>query len=149
MTNNTAPSSLIKKSENHPTVSNSPRLGRKSTQPSMKNTFLLLSPHSSHLKNPNPPPPIITDDGEEYVVKEIMDSKLSRGKLKYLVKWEGYLNRVDWTWEPENSILPDNWAEFHEKHPSTPRQIDTCKMVFQPIPQPLTSSPSADIYCIV
>jgi hypothetical protein len=28
-------------------------------------------------KLPDPPPPIITDDGEEYVVEEIMDSKLS------------------------------------------------------------------------
>jgi hypothetical protein len=41
-------------------------------------------------KLPNPPPPITTNDGEEYVVEEIMDSKLSQGKLKYLVKWEGY-----------------------------------------------------------
>ena len=44
----------------------------------------------SSQKQPPPPSPIITDKGEEYVVEEIMDSKLSRGKLKYLVKWEGY-----------------------------------------------------------
>jgi Chromo (CHRromatin Organisation MOdifier) domain len=43
-------------------------------------------------KLPPPPPPIITDKGEEYVIEEVMDSKLSRGKLKYLVKWEGYPN---------------------------------------------------------
>jgi Chromo (CHRromatin Organisation MOdifier) domain len=49
-----------------------------------------------------------------------MDSKLSRGKLKYLVKWEGYPNPMEWTWEPEESILADNREEFHEKHPSTP-----------------------------
>jgi len=64
-------------------------------------------------KLPDPPPPIVTDEGE--------DSKLSRGKLKYLVKWEGYPNRADWTWEPEDSILPNNRAEFHEKHPGAPR----------------------------
>jgi Chromo (CHRromatin Organisation MOdifier) domain len=72
-------------------------------------------------KKPPPPPPIITNEGEEYIIEEVMESKLSRGKLKYLVKWEGYLNHADWTWEPEESILPDNRAEFHEKHPSAPR----------------------------
>jgi len=96
-------------------------------------------------KLPDPPPPIITDDGEEYVVEEIMDSKLSRGKLKYLVKWEGYPNRADWTWEPESSILPDNHAEFHEKHPSAPRRVDIRGMNFQPIPKSLTISPSKEI----
>jgi Chromo (CHRromatin Organisation MOdifier) domain len=75
-------------------------------------------------KHPSLPPPIITDKGEEYVVEEIMDSKLSRGKLKYLVKWEGYPNPTEWTWEPEESILADNRAEFHEKHPSAPWRIN-------------------------
>jgi hypothetical protein len=71
-------------------------------------------------KHPPPPLPIVTDEGEEYVIEEIMDLKLSRGKLKYLVKWEGYLNPTEWTWEPEESIIADNRAEFHEKHPNTP-----------------------------
>ena len=46
-------------------------------------------------KHPPPPPSITTDEGEEYIVEEIMDSKLSRGKLKYLIKWEGYPNRIN------------------------------------------------------
>jgi len=86
-------------------------------------------------KLPDPPPPIITNEGEEYVVEEVMDSKLSRGRLKYLVKWEGYPSRADWTWEPESSILPDNRAEFHEKHPGAPRRIDMRGMTFQPMPK--------------
>jgi Chromo (CHRromatin Organisation MOdifier) domain len=89
-------------------------------------------------KQPPPPPPIITDEGEEYVVEEIMDSKLSRGKLKYLVKWEGYPNHTNWTWEPKESILPDNQAEFHNKHPSAPRHIDIRGMNFRPMPEALT-----------
>jgi hypothetical protein len=96
-------------------------------------------------KLPDPPPPIITDDGEEYVVEEIMDSKLSQGKLKYLVKWEGYPNRTDWTWEPEDSILPDNRAEFHGKHPSAPRRIDIRGMKFQPMPEHLTNNVPEEI----
>jgi Chromo (CHRromatin Organisation MOdifier) domain len=82
------------------------------------------------------PPPIVTDEGEEYVVEEIMDSKLSRGKLKYLVKWEGYPNPTEWTWEPKESILADNRTEFHEKYPSAPRRIDIQGMNFRPLPGP-------------
>jgi Chromo (CHRromatin Organisation MOdifier) domain len=67
-----------------------------------------------------------------------MDSKLSRGKLKYLVKWEGYPNPMEWTWEPEESILTDNRAEFREKHPSAPQHIDIRGMSFRPIPGPFT-----------
>jgi Chromo (CHRromatin Organisation MOdifier) domain len=89
-------------------------------------------------KHPPPPPPIVTDEGEEYVIEEIMDSKLSRGKLKYLVKWEGYPNPTEWTWEPEESILVDNREEFHEKHPSTPQRVDIHGMNFKPIPGPFT-----------
>jgi hypothetical protein len=36
-------------------------------------------------KHPLLPPPVITNEGEEYIVEEVMDSKLSRGKLKCLV----------------------------------------------------------------
>jgi hypothetical protein len=96
-------------------------------------------------KQPPPPPPIITDEGEEYVVEEIMDSKLSRGKLKYLVKWEGYPNPTEWTWEPEESILADNREEFHEKHPSAPRRVDIHRMNFKPIPGPFTDHEETDI----
>jgi Chromo (CHRromatin Organisation MOdifier) domain len=67
-----------------------------------------------------------------------MDSKLSRGKLNYLIKWEGYLNRTEWTWEPKESILADNRVEFHEKHPSAPRRINIRGMNFKPIPGPFT-----------
>jgi hypothetical protein len=71
-------------------------------------------------KKPDPPPPVIVDGEEEYEVEELMDSKLVRGGIKYLVKWKGYPNQVDWTWEPEDKILQDNRNEFHEKHPNAP-----------------------------
>jgi hypothetical protein len=57
----------------------------------------------------------------EYIVEELMDSKYTRGKLKYLVQWEGYPNRTDWTWEPEDKFTQANKDEFHKKHPSAPR----------------------------
>ena len=56
------------------------------------------------------------------------------------MRLEGYPNRADWTWEPESSILPDNRAEFHEKHPSAPRHVDIRRMNFQPMPESLTDN---------
>ena len=52
-----------------------------------------------------------------------MDSKVVWGKIKYLVKWKGYPDKADWTWEPEEKILEDNRREFHEKHSGAPRRI--------------------------
>ena len=60
-----------------------------------------------------------------------MDSKFVRNKLKYLVKWQGYLNQADWTWETEDKILQDNKDEFHENHPSAPRRVDTRQIDFR------------------
>ena len=37
---------------------------------------------------------------EDFVVEEIMDASLFAGNVKYLVKWEGYPRKKDWTWEP-------------------------------------------------
>ena len=65
------------------------------------------------------PPPLleIIDGEEEWVVEEILDSKVINWKLCYLVKWEGY--RIEHnSWEPrENVHAPDLSTEFHWKHP--------------------------------
>ena len=37
-----------------------------------------------------PPPPIELEDGPEYEVATILDSKIVRNKLYYLVDWLGY-----------------------------------------------------------
>ncbi|MBW0564474.1 hypothetical protein O181_104189 [Austropuccinia psidii MF-1] len=37
-----------------------------------------------------PPPPIINEEEEELEVSQILDSKLKRRKLRYLVEWEGF-----------------------------------------------------------
>jgi transposase InsO family protein len=112
----------------------------KKIHPVFNEVFLtpFTPPQYASQKHPPPPPPVIVDGEEEYVVEEIMDSKFSRGKLKYLVKWEGYPNPTEWTWEPEESVLADNREEFHEKHPNAPRRVDVQGMHFQPIPGPFT-----------
>jgi hypothetical protein len=62
----------------------------------------LLEPHKPSTipgRIQSPPPPILIDTEPEFVVKEILDSKLYRGVRKYLVEWQGY-PPDDRTWEP-------------------------------------------------
>ncbi|MBW0472518.1 hypothetical protein O181_012233 [Austropuccinia psidii MF-1] len=41
-------------------------------------------------RHQQPPPPIIIKEEEEWEVCQILDSKLKRGKLWYLVEWKGF-----------------------------------------------------------
>jgi Chromo (CHRromatin Organisation MOdifier) domain len=58
------------------------------------------------------------NDVEEYEIEEVLDSKLVRGTLKYLVEWRGYDAP---TWEPTRAI---NEAaaldQFHQSYPTKP-----------------------------
>ena len=66
----------------------------------------LLEPcHTSSIPNRvvPPPPPLQLVDGPEYEVASILDSKIVRNKLYYLVDWLGY-SPSDRTWEPVNNV---------------------------------------------
>lgn len=61
-------------------------------------------------------PEIIEDDEDEddedepvYEVEKILDHRMykNKGKFEYLVKWVGYDDPSDNTWEPEVSTLPE------------------------------------------
>ena len=80
----------------------------------------LLEPaaSNSHAGQTQPAlPAIIVDDNVEFEVQEILDSKIDRKTLKYLVRWVGY-NEL--TWEPAKLLI--NSAElvhyFHRKYPT-------------------------------
>ncbi|MBW0461687.1 hypothetical protein O181_001402 [Austropuccinia psidii MF-1] len=48
-----------------------------------------------------PLPPIIIEEEGEWEVSQILDSKLKRGKLWYLVEWKGFSQDPERsTWEP-------------------------------------------------
>ena len=72
-----------------------------------------------------PPPPEIIDGVEEYVVEEVLDSRIVRGKLKYYVDWEGY-TAEERTWEPAEHLTgtPDLVARFHHRYPLRPSPKD-------------------------
>ena len=62
-----------------------------------------------------PPPPVEVEGEEEWQVQEVLDSKLVRNRLRYVVKWEGY---DETTCEPAESINKLRTVdEFHEQYP--------------------------------
>jgi hypothetical protein len=73
-----------------------------------------------------PPGPVeITDDGEEFEVSNVVDSRLnSRSKrLEYLVEWKGYEGTDEQTtWEPAENLdgAQDMIADYHRLHPEKP-----------------------------
>ena len=60
-----------------------------------------------------------TDDGdesEEYEVEEILKMRVVNDNVQYLIKWKGFEDEDDLTWEPvENLRCPDILADFDEK----------------------------------
>jgi hypothetical protein len=70
-----------------------------------------------------PPPPEIIDGEEEWVVEEILDSKMMNRKLRYLVKWKDFGMEHN-SWEPWDFVnTPELVADFHRKHPGAARRI--------------------------
>ncbi|MBW0532975.1 hypothetical protein O181_072690, partial [Austropuccinia psidii MF-1] len=70
-----------------------------------------------------PPPPVLVEEQEEWEVAQVLDSKLKRGKLLYLVEWEGFSEDPErTTWEPASNLTdsPDLVKDFHSLYPDNP-----------------------------
>ena len=88
----------------------------------------LLEPYRENQlagRTQDPPPPLEVEGDLEYEVKEILDSRIVRGKLKYLVDWVGY-RPDERTWEPMEHVqhAADAVAEFHRHYPNRPSTMD-------------------------
>ena len=99
----------------------------RNVHPVFNTTLLRLYQDDLITARPQPthPPPDIDEEGEEaYEVEKILDSKYSRGRLEYLVKWKGYGPEHN-SWEPESNLnnAPQKVAQFHRTHPTAPRRI--------------------------
>ncbi|KAI1711556.1 chromo (CHRromatin organization MOdifier) domain-containing protein [Ditylenchus destructor] len=55
------------------------------------------------------------DDSEVYEVDMILDKRLVNGTAEYLVKWLGYEDPEDNTWEPAENLVCDSLIEAFEK----------------------------------
>ena len=67
------------------------------------------------------PPPVMVDNAEIYEVDYLLDSRIHRRRLQYLVKWTGY-PEADSTWEhlSNEDNCQDAIRQFHELYPSKP-----------------------------
>ena len=97
---------------------------------------VLLSPYrepqfESQKSRAEPPPPDIIEGTPEYEVEEIVDSRMNRGRLQYLVHWKGY-PKEERTWEPARNLsnAQDAILKFHREHPSAPRPADFRQLAF-------------------
>ncbi|MBW0490026.1 hypothetical protein O181_029741 [Austropuccinia psidii MF-1] len=69
------------------------------------------------------PPPIIIEEEEEWEVSQILDSKIKRGKLSYLVEWKDFSQDPERsTWEPTKNLknFPELMKDFHSLYPDKP-----------------------------
>ena len=83
-----------------------------------------------------PPEPVVIEGMPEYKVEEIIDSRLKREKLEFLVKWSGYTNDYN-TWKPEANCTNarDIINEFYKSNPSAPRKLNAqafAGLIFRP-----------------
>jgi len=68
-----------------------------------------------------PPLPVIVEGEEEWEVEEILDSRRTRGRLQYLVKWRGF---TDPTWEPEKNLTEVEAVDiYHGRYPERPAPV--------------------------
>ncbi|KNZ76407.1 Chromobox like protein, partial [Termitomyces sp. J132] len=65
-------------------------------------------------QRPSRPPPVKVEDEYHYEVDEILNSRIVRGRLQYLVRWKGYEPEDD-TWKPQKNLnrAPDKLQDFH------------------------------------
>jgi len=71
------------------------------------------------------PHPVEVEGELEYEVARILDSKIERRKLKYLIDWVGY-GPEERTWEPAENVVhsADAIANFHREYPLRPSPKD-------------------------
>ncbi|MBW0485916.1 hypothetical protein O181_025631 [Austropuccinia psidii MF-1] len=74
-------------------------------------------------RNQLPSPPVLVEEKEEWEVAQVLDSKLKRGKLGYLLEWKGFSEDPErTTWEPASNLTssPDFGKDFHSLYPDKP-----------------------------
>ena len=78
----------------------------------------LLEPYHESMipSHVQPPPPPVNDEEDLYELEDVLESKVERCVVKYLVRWKGY-GPDDITWEPWSNMVSefakDKVRDFH------------------------------------
>ncbi len=85
-------------------------------------------PVSSHEPLPGqihePPPPVEVDGQEEYIVECLLDARIRRRRLQFLMKWRGWDNPDSCTWEPEEHVADTEALDkFEARNPALLRSL--------------------------
>jgi hypothetical protein len=86
----------------------------------------LLEPHTSSDipgRTQSPPPAVEIEDEEEWEVEEVLDSRVRRKKLQYLVRWTGFTDDTErQTWQTADEVgnASELVDEFHKTYPDKP-----------------------------
>jgi len=83
------------------------------------------------------------DEEEEYEVEKVKDKRLKRGKVEYLIKWRGFDDPKEDTWEPLGSLkgAADEAIKKFEKENATE---GSAKKVKKPMTEKVVEDP--DLY---
>jgi len=66
---------------------------------------------------------------EEYEVEKIISKRMRKGKIEYLVKWKGWENPEDNTWEPiANLECKELMEEYEKNHPEEKEDAGSSSM---------------------
>ena len=68
----------------------------------------------THTDIPTDNHPTPANDSNIYLVQQVKKHRHWNGKLEFLIKWLGFLNRYN-TWEPENHLSPALVQEYFQK----------------------------------
>ena len=85
-------------------------------------------------KRLSPPLPDLVGGYKEQEVEEILDSRLRRDHLEYLVHWKGFPREEhEWKKSADLQHARDAMADFHRAHPAKPWPMPTMRLRFQPL----------------
>ena len=88
----------------------------------IKLTLALEDPIPGRHASP-PPPPVLLDGKEHFEVEQVLDSRMRRGQLQFLIKWKGYGYEEN-SWENKGDVnAPDLITDFYNSHPGALRHI--------------------------
>ena len=65
-----------------------------------------------------------TEEEEEYEVEKVVDKRIHKGKVEYLLKWKGYSSDEN-TWEAEESLeCPELLQEYEKRRRLEKQSVD-------------------------